>query len=183
MYYKLKSLLYHGTISDIEHVDVSLGKERKDFGKGFYMAVSKQQAIGMMHKKYREAVRRSMHKNESHFSEKLYSITLNEQIIPELKIKVFEVADEEWLDFILMCREKGGTPHDYDLVIGPTADDDTAFCLKAYWDGLYGKTGSAEAKKVLLNNLETDNLGVQYFVGKQNIADKLILNVSLLDWR
>ncbi|MBR6643147.1 MAG: DUF3990 domain-containing protein [Lachnospiraceae bacterium] len=124
-----------------------------------------------------------MHKNESHFSEKLYSITLNEQIIPELKIKVFEVADEEWLDFILMCREKGGTPHDYDLVIGPTADDDTAFCLKAYWDGLYGKTGSAEAKKVLLNNLETDNLGVQYFVGKQNIVDKLILNVSLLDWR
>ncbi|MBR6643148.1 MAG: DUF3990 domain-containing protein [Lachnospiraceae bacterium] len=50
MYYKLKSLLYHGTISDIEHVDVSLGKERKDFGKGFYMAVSKQQDIGMMHK-------------------------------------------------------------------------------------------------------------------------------------
>lgn len=28
------------------------------------------------------------------------------------------------------------------MVIGPTADDDTAFCLKAYWDGLYGKVGS-----------------------------------------
>ena len=24
-----------------------------------------------------------------------------------------------------MCREKGGLPHDFDLVIGPTADDDT----------------------------------------------------------
>lgn len=183
MCYKLDTTLYHGTISDIEHIDVSLGKGRKDFGKGFYMAVSKQQAIGMMHKKYREAIRRSMHKNEAYFSEKLYSITLNEQMIPELNIKIFEVADEEWLDFILMCREKGGTPHDYDLVIGPTADDDTAFCLKAYWDGLYGKTGSVEAKQALLNNLETDNLGVQYFVGKQNIADKLILKVSLLDWR
>jgi len=36
-------------------------------------------------------------------------------------------------------------PHDYDMVIGPTADDDTAFCLKAYWDGLYGKVGSDAA--------------------------------------
>jgi len=37
-------------------------------------------------------------------------------------------------DLVLMCREKGGVPHAYDLVIGPTADDDTALCLKAYWD-------------------------------------------------
>ena len=32
---------------------------RKDFGRGFYMAMTPHQAIGMMHKKYREAVRRS----------------------------------------------------------------------------------------------------------------------------
>lgn len=43
---------------------VKLGRGRKDFGKGFYMAVSKGQAIGMMHKKYREAVRRSRGKQE-----------------------------------------------------------------------------------------------------------------------
>ena len=83
-----------------------------------------------------------------------------------------------------MCREKCETPHDYDLVIGPTADDDTAFCLKAYRDGVYGKKNdSAEAQKTLLNNLETDNLGVQYFIGKQKAADKLVLKLSLLDWR
>lgn len=61
-------------------------------------------------------------------------------------------------------------PHNFDLVVGSTADDDTALCLKAYWDGLYGKTGSVEAKKVLLSNLETENLGIQYFVGKQEVA-------------
>lgn len=55
-----------------------------------------------------------------------------------------------WLDFILMCREKGGLPHDFDLVIGPTADDDTMVCLNSYWRGLYGEVGSDEAKEKLL---------------------------------
>ncbi|MCM1552686.1 MAG: hypothetical protein NC092_08345, partial [Butyrivibrio sp.] len=68
-------------------------------------------------------------------------------------------------------------------VIGPTADDDTAFCLKAYWDGLYGKVGSDAAKGILLNNLETENLGIQYYVGKQEVADRLIVSIKAIDWR
>lgn len=76
MCHSLKTILYHGTVSEISHVDVSLGRGRKDFGKGFYLAVSKSQAIGMMHKKYREAVRRSRGKQETAFSEKLYEVVL-----------------------------------------------------------------------------------------------------------
>ncbi len=183
MYHNFRTTLYHGTVSEIQQVDVQLGRGRKDFGKGFYMAVSKSQAVGMMHKKYREAVRRSRGKQEGEFSENLYEITLNETFLSELKIKVFEVADLEWLDFVLMCREKGGMPHDYDMVVGPTADDDTALCLKSYWDGLYGKVGSDMAKKTLLDNLETENLGIQYFVGKQEVADKIIVDIKAIDWR
>lgn len=163
---RLRTVLYHGTASEIHQINVMLGRERKDFGKRFYMAVLKSQAVGMMHKKYREAVRRSRGKHEQDFSEKLYEIILDEDIFSDLNIKVFHTADMEWLDFVLMCREKGGMPHDYDLVAGPTADDDTAFCLKAYWGGLYGNVGSDAARKILLNNLETENLGIQYFVGK-----------------
>lgn len=183
MWHMLKTTLYHGTISDINQIDVSLGRGRKDFGKGFYMSTSKQQAIGMMHKKFREAVRRSRNKQSAAFSENLYQITLNEQMLQQIKIKIFEHANSEWLDFILLCREDGNTPHDYDLVVGPTADDDTAFCLKAYWDGLYGKVGSPEAKQTLLSNLETDNLGIQYFIGKQEIADSLICAITPIEWR
>lgn len=183
MYQKLKTVLYHGTVSEIAHVDVRLGRGRKDFGRGFYMAVAKDHAVGMMHKKYREAVRRSRNKQENDFSERLYEIVLDKQMLSELNVKVFKRADIEWLDFVLMCREQGDLPHDYDLVIGPTADDDTALCLKAYWDGLYGKVGSVEAKRILLNNLETENLGIQYFIGKQEIADALIVSMKLVDWR
>ncbi len=56
MYQNFKYVLYHGTIANIEKIDIGQGKGRKDFGKGFYMAVSRSQAVGMMHKKYKEAV-------------------------------------------------------------------------------------------------------------------------------
>ena len=32
--------LFHGTIASIERIDVSRGRARKDFGRGFYMAMS-----------------------------------------------------------------------------------------------------------------------------------------------
>ena len=183
MFEKIKSVLYHGTISQIEHIDVKRGRGNKDFGKGFYMAVSRQQAIGMMHKKYKEAVRRSRNKKNFLFEEKLYEITLDKKYLETLTIKQFETADQEWLDFVLLCRENGGMPHDYDLVIGPTADDDTMLCLKAYWDGLYGKVGSSQAKTILLNNLEPENLGIQYYVGKQMVVDRLISSMKEIQWR
>lgn len=99
--------------------------------------------------------------------------------VKTLKIRFFEQADENWLDFVFMCREKGGTPHDYDMVIGPTADDDTMLCLKTYWDGLYGTVDSTEAKRILLNNLETENLGIQYFIGKQEVVDHVIKSMEM----
>ena len=183
MYRKLNNTLYHGTVSEIKQVDVSLGRGRKDFGKGFYMAVSKGQAVGMMHKKYREAIRRNRNKQDVVFQERLYEINLDTELLSQYNVKKFDSADIEWLDFILECREKGGVPHDYDVVIGPTADDDTALCLKAYWDGLYGKVGSQAAKNTLLNNLETENLGIQYFIGNQDVANAIITNITEINWR
>ena len=97
MYHNLKTILYHGTVSEIQRVDVGLRRERKDFGRGFYMAVSKSQAIGMMHKKYREAVRRSRGKKDDAFSERLYEIILDTDYVESLKIKVFDQADMGWL--------------------------------------------------------------------------------------
>ena len=173
---------YHGTAEKIVKVDVSKGRNSKDFGKGFYMAVSKKQAIGMMHKKYREAIARRPNFDKTKLSEILYEIQIDFEYVKTLNVKEFKTADEEWLDFVLMCREKGGTPHDYDLVIGPTADDNTMICLNSYWRGFYGNVGSDEAKQKLLDYLEPENLGIQLFVGKQNVADKLILRMNEIEW-
>lgn len=47
----------------------------------------------------------------------VYNLTVNE----ELNFKQFEIMDDEWLDFIVMCRNGGS--HGYDIVEGPIADD------------------------------------------------------------
>lgn len=177
-----KNILYHGTAEKIFKIDVQKGRNNKDFGKGFYMAISKSQAIGMMHKKYREAKARRPNAPKNLFSETLYEIIIDIDFLNSLNVRLFKTADVDWLDFILMCREKGGLPHDYDVVIGPTADDDTMVCLSSYWRGFYGKVGSNDAKEKLLSYLEPENLGIQYFVGKQNVADKLITSMREVQW-
>ncbi len=175
-------ILYHGTAEKFEKIDVQKGRNSKDFGKGFYMAVSKSQAIGMMHKKYKESLARRPNASHNQLAETLYEITLDAECLAALNVKTFKTADKEWLDFILMCREKGGLPHDYDVVVGPTADDNTMICLNSYWRGFYGDVGSDEAKERLLGYLEPENLGVQYFVGKQAVADRLIKSIKEISW-
>ena len=178
----INSVLYHGTAEKILKIDVSKGRSNKDFGRGFYMAVSKSQAIGMMHKKYKESIIRRPNAPKGQFEEILYEIKIDVDYSKDLNIKLFKQADAEWLDFILKCREQKDFSHDYDLVIGPTADDDTMVCLNSYWRGFYGEVGSQEAKAKLLGYLEPENLGIQYYVGKQEVADRLILEIKQISW-
>ena len=41
--------LYHGTVEMIPRIDVTRGRFKKDFGRGFYLALQPRQAVGMMH--------------------------------------------------------------------------------------------------------------------------------------
>lgn len=176
----IRTLLYYGSIFKIDKVDVSF-KTRGDFGRGIYLSDSKKQAEGLMHKKYREYAQRGL--SITAMSKKLYEVELDSKVFPSSSIKEFVIADEEWVDFILKCRWEKYASHDYDLVIGPTADDDTYFFLCNYMDGAYGKAGSISAKLALLDMLETENLGVQYCISKQYVADKLIKYIKEIEWR
>ena len=52
--------------------------------------------------------------------------------VPALKVKRFDRLNEEWLEFIKKNRSKGGLQHDYDVVIGPVADDNTMETVQLY---------------------------------------------------
>jgi hypothetical protein len=54
-----------------------------------------------------------------------------------LKNLVFPKMTEEWLDFIAACRN--GTPHDYDIVEGPMADDTIYNFVQGFLDGKYSR--------------------------------------------
>lgn len=131
----LRKPLYHGSAWSFKRVDVARGRPYKDFGRGFYMSVDRAQAIGMMHKKYDEIVERSSGGSVRDLAKSLYRIELDPTAVEGLEIKVFERADADWLDFVLRCRQVEGVIHDFDLVVGPTADDDTRLLMKNYVDG------------------------------------------------
>ena len=159
--FKIKNTIYHGTIADIDNIDLTAGRGYKDFGKGFYLAYDKAQSIGIINKNYKIALKRKY----SNITKNLYAFDTSQNELEKCKVKVFNSADIEWLDFILMFRKSSDTPHDFDVVIGPTADDDTSLCLNMYSEGVYGSVGSEEAKQTLLRNLEVENLGTQVFIG------------------
>ncbi|MCD8201084.1 MAG: DUF3990 domain-containing protein [Clostridia bacterium] len=169
--------LYHGTLSEIKKADVRVGRGYKDFGKGLYLAASKEQAAETMHDRYRDASVLKGFRPDA-VSEHLYEVKLDEHVLEGLNVKFFAEADVEWLEFVLMCRESEGTPHDYDMVIGPTPDDDAMVKIKTYIQAGYGEPDSDEAKRDLLRNLQTENLEIRYFIGKQDVADAAIVSMT-----
>lgn len=80
-----------------------------------------------------------------------------------LKIKVFEKADKEWLRFILQNRKCDNCTHDYDIVIGPTADAETTTIINEYYDELEQSGYSDDVCDNVLSELKPENLPKQYF--------------------
>lgn len=96
--------LYHGSYIKIENPQILEGKYTKDFGTGFYCTVLKEQA------------ERWAGKFDSSWVN-IYEYSQRN----DLHIKDFKEMTDEWLDFVVACRN--GQQHDYDIVIGAMADD------------------------------------------------------------
>ena len=99
-----KQVIYHGSNCKVDKPEIRTGKYTKDFGNGFYCTILKEQAKKWA-KKYKTPVLNLYEYDEE----------------PNLKIKEFTIMTEEWLDFIVSCRN--GKEHGYDIVIGAMADD------------------------------------------------------------
>lgn len=99
-----KQVIYLGSYTSIKEPMIKKGKYTKDFGEGFYCTLLKDQAIRWA-KKYETPVLN------------VYEYDENDS----LNIKEINILSEEWLDFIINCRN--GIKHDYDIVVGAMADD------------------------------------------------------------
>ena len=65
----------------------------------------------------------------------------------ESKVIVFDTADEEWLDFICANRQ-GMNTGEYDIVIGPVADDKVYRVVVEYENGDIDKDTALKKLKV-----------------------------------
>lgn len=167
--------LFHGTTYDITEIDITQGKGYKDFGKGFYATAVKSHAESIAKRnKYRlEAREASIRQRNPKFTKKMYqaycyNLEFDDDCLKgsgELKIKVFQTADKEWMRFILKNRDCDVSNHEYDLVIGPTADENTVTIINSYKEELVATNYADEVLEELIKELRPENLPKQYFFG------------------
>lgn len=143
--------LYHGTNVDFDDIDLTMSNKYKDFGQGFYLTDIRSQAEELAAKKSRLFGGYPVIQ-EYEFDESLLSGT-------DLKVLKFDKPSAEWAEFIFKNRNRDyNFTHDFDIVIGPIANDGVAYLLGRYEEG----TLTIEE---LSDKLDYKKLNSQYFFG------------------
>ena len=135
-------ICYHGSDTIVDIPRVLEAKRPLDFGDGFYVTTSKEQAQNWAKKvAYRN--------NTDHRCVNRYDFDF-ENARSALTIIQFDAADEKWLDFI--CANRSGRfTGVYDIVIGPVADDRVYRVVVEYENGDLDKENA-------LKNLKAETL-------------------------
>lgn len=158
-------LIYHGSKVIVDKPLISKSRENTDFGRGFYTTDIEQQAINW-------AKRRGSLGYVCKYNLDDYIFQDNSIII-----KKFSKYDEEWLDYIISCRN--GKPNEYyDIIIGPMADDRVYNTIELYIENIASKEQTLQSlrfplknNQICFRNQNTLNeylkfIGVDKYVGK-----------------
>lgn len=152
-------ILYHGSNINIEHIELEKSKPFKDFGKGFYLSESEEQALEMARFKA------LTFGGEPTISKFEFDTSLMHN--SDLRIKIFKEYSEEWADFVFANREGTDVEH-YDIVYGPIANDKVGLQIRKLKDGSIDKTE-------FLNRLKyMKGITFQYFFGTKKAIKHLI---------
>ena len=68
----------------------------------------------------------------------------------DLKVLKFNGPDKAWLEFVTSNRKNKNYKNDYDLIIGPVANDNTMPVINLYINGVYNEK---EALKKLIKKV------------------------------
>lgn len=112
-----KMVVYHGSYTMVKEPYIKYGRYTKDFGNGFYCTIIKEQAERWARRYDTPVVN-------------IFDLKINDS----LKILEFKDMTEEWLDFIVDCRQ--GKEHSYDIVIGAMANDQIYNFISDFVDGI-----------------------------------------------
>jgi hypothetical protein len=137
-------LIYHGSNVEIQKPEIRQ-RRTMDFGHGFYTTLNENQARDFAPK----VVLR-----EQKLGNKAGVATINiyefDRDLAEksAKIRHFESANGEWLDYVVNNRQGIGPVNDYDIIIGPVANDDVYAVVDYYIDGAYTREIALSALKI-----------------------------------
>ena len=151
-------ILYHGSYVEVAAPDISFSRDNLDFGRGFYVTPSREQAFSWATRFKRKNGQGVV----SHYVVKEVSF-----LSQGTNVKTFETYSQEWLEFIISCRS-GKDNSIFDVVIGGITDDRVFDTIQLYLDGLIDQSAA-------LQRLQYDKPNLQYcFRNQQTIEECLI---------
>ncbi len=121
-------LLYHGSNVEVRTPKLLSPRRLLDFGAGFYMTSDLEQA--------KHWAERTTKFRESGFP--LVSVfDFSDEALNTLKMLAFPVANQEWLRYVVAKRTARSLhlDSDYDLVMGPVANDQTYQTINLFLRG------------------------------------------------
>ena len=155
--------LYHGSNVIVDHPEVAKGKPFKDFGRGFYLSDTIEQAM--------EMAERVVERIGNGQTPIVTTYEFDDSAMTDglLKVKRFEAYTEEWAEFVLRNRDrKTQQPfHDYDIVYGPIADDGVVRQMRRF------EMGTITLKELLQELQYPPKITFQYFFGSEKALEKL----------
>lgn len=157
--------LYHGSYCEVSVPQLEKCARRKDFGRGFYLTSSKEQAVSFLNTSIAKAIANGSIEQGQKFG---YISTFKVALKSDLATHIFEDADADWLHCIAAHRKKHSFSEIenkmsmFDVIIGKIADDATNATLTAYIAGVFGIMGSKEADDFCIRQLLPNNLKDQY---------------------
>lgn len=149
--------VYHGSTIEIKEPLVHVGRANLDFGKGFYVTTLHQQAVSW--------ASRPINANKPKWIN-FYELDF-EAVKSSCRVKVFPSYNEEWLDFVLACRQGSAVWKKYDLVQGGIANDKIFNTIELFTAGLISK---AETLSRLAYELPNNQLCIH----RQEIIEKYL---------
>ncbi len=131
-------ILYHGSNVDVKVIELAMCRPYKDFGRGFYLTVLKEQADKMAKRVARLYGGSPI----------INTFELSDDFKSTVGLRVLDFGSEtseKWARFVMNNRNRNyrnfadpecNLDNKYDVVIGPIADDAMAVLFRQYENGI-----------------------------------------------
>ncbi|MBD5463852.1 MAG: DUF3990 domain-containing protein [Lachnospiraceae bacterium] len=158
-------LLYHGSYCEVKNPDLSKCARYKDFGQGFYLTTSKNQAEDFAKISVRRAIRNGTVSIEQKYGiVSVFRLSLEKKLL----IKNYPTADADWLHCVVGYRRRKTFSdiiwelEGFDVIAGKIANDNTNATITTYMAGAFGKIGTKSADDICIGLLLPERLQDQF---------------------
>ena len=121
--------LYHGSYMQISQPKIITSNRLLDFGTGFYTTTDKDQAVKFTNKFMK------LGKN------RILNIYEYDEMAAKDKLSMMQLAEADirWLHYVIANRSGSGKDNDFDIVMGPVANDRVYDVIESFELGDYSE--------------------------------------------